>query len=338
MTFQTFRLSFRTPLHLSRGKSDTYESSATVLHSDKLKSALYVTAIQLFGSPPDSEIPMLKGEVEGEVKHIANIILKNLRLSSAFPYTKEGYWLPRPFSSTFKSETPQNKKELKSIQYLTVKQFETVAKGQEPTDLFDANDKARKPEVWEHETTQRVKINYGADSTPFYLEKLHAKKDTQLYFIAQLEGNVDEDFWTKFKAVLHLLGDNGMGLQRGLGNGQFSFKEDILELDLPATNAAWMALSLYHPLNQDEVKSVLENSYYQFTKRGGWISVPEDENHLSLRKKSVLFFTEGSVFPFEAQHQSFLCKGDAAIDLRPDYDGFTHPIWRDGRAIFLPLK
>ena len=44
MSFDIIRLHFRQPLHLSRGKLNTYESSEHTLHSDTLQAALFVRA------------------------------------------------------------------------------------------------------------------------------------------------------------------------------------------------------------------------------------------------------------------------------------------------------
>jgi CRISPR-associated protein Csm4 len=259
-------------------------------------------------------------------------------LSSAFPFDATGCWLPRPLSASFSGlENPQNRKALKGIRYLHVAQFNQFINGQSLalTDLLDVQGRPRQPDIWVREVTQRVKINYDADSEPFYLEKLYAQKNTGLYFIAHAEQEID---WMPFQAALRLLGDNGIGLQRGLGNGQFEVEEATLTLDLPTNATQWMSLALYRPTNREEVASVLPNSYYQFTRRGGWISVPENEAHLSLRKKAVMVFTEGSVFAFGNGNQRIMMKGDSAINLQPDEFKHMHPIWRDGRAIFLPMK
>ena len=325
MKFRIFKLTFHTPLHLSRGKVSSYESSDTVLHSDKLKAALYATALRLFG----------KSDKEEELS-VADQILYHLRLSSAFPFDKNGCWLPKPLSFQPKIENPADRKKYKEVKYLTIKQFSDLQKGTQPTNLLSLE----QPSIWKREVTQRVKVGYEEDSEPFYLEKLYAHPHAGLYFIAQAEG---EFGWDKFEMTLNLLGEDGIGLQRGLGNGHFTAQEDSVELEEIENPTAWMALSLYHPTEEAEVKPILEKSYYQFIKRGGWISSPENETHLSLRKKSVLMFTEGSVFGFKEAKQDFLVKGKIedlapANELLPaDKAKLTHPIWRDGRAIFLPL-
>ena len=80
----------------------------------------------------------------------------------------------------------------------------------------------------------------------------------------------------------------------------------------------------------------LEQSSYQLIKRGGWVASPTNIDAVLHRKRSVYMFTEGSVF-----------KSDSPLigkvtDLQPALweehaDMIPHPVWRDGRAIFLPL-
>lgn len=314
MKCKIFRLSFLSPVHFSRGRLSSYESSYTFLHSDKLKAALYATAVQLFGNTS-----------------FADVLLKNLRLSSAFPYDHQGYWLPKPFSFQPKTDNPRERKHLKAIKYLKLSQLESLRNGLPPQDLLATD----QPDIWEREVTQRVKITRDEDSEPYYLEKLYAKGNAGLYFIACEENEVD---WQNFFYTLTLLGEDGIGLQKGLGNGQFTVTEDSITFEQVDEPTAWLSLSLYRPETHEELNSVLESSYYQIIKRGGWISTPEKEQYLSYRKKSVMFFTEGSVFAFQNKMAKNAFMGKFDNNLQPADIGLNHPIWRDGRAIFLPIK
>jgi CRISPR-associated protein Csm4 len=317
-SFDIYKLHFQTALHLSKGKLNSYESSDTTLHSDTLKSALFVSMLHLYD------------EVE------ANAFMDSVQVSSAFPFDKDNFWLPRPVSFEFADKTTDNRKKFKGVKFFTASQYAKILRGIEPTLESDNKSEPKQPDIWERDVTQRVKINYEADSEPFYLEKLYPKdKETSgLYFIFQLNG-YDA---TKLAAAMKLLGDNGLGLQRTLGNGQFTYKKDTLNLDLPDNPTAWVALSLYRPTDKKEIESVLDKSHYQFIKRGGWIASPEFEEHLSIRKQAVMMFTEGSVFGFEENGNSALIKGFKE-NVRPEWnDDALHPVFRDGRAIFLPIN
>jgi CRISPR-associated protein Csm4 len=317
-TFNIYKLHFQTALHLSKGKLNSYESSNATLHSDTLKSALFVSMLHLYD--------------EAE----ANAFMDAVQVSSAFPFDKDQYWLPRPLSFSFDHENADNRKALKDIKFFTSLQYAKILRGEQPTLSVNAKGLHTQPDIWERDVTQRVKINYDSDSEPFYLEKLYPKdKATSgLYFIFQL-GTYDG---AKLAAAMRLLGDNGLGLQRTLGNGQFTFTKDTIHLDLPDNPTAWVALSLYRPTDKKEIETVLPTSHYQFIKRGGWIASPEFEEHLSIRKQAVMLFTEGSVFGFSDKANSSLIKGFKE-NVRPEWDDEAlHPVFRDGRAIFLPMK
>jgi CRISPR type III-A-associated RAMP protein Csm4 len=312
--FEIYKLHFKSALHLSKGKSNTYESSESILHSDTMKSALFVCLLQLFG------------------EHDANDFFDNMVLSSAYPFDENSYYLPKPLS--FRPvETPETRKQLKSVKYLTIPQFESVVNGEQPTDLLDHEGKSFQPEIWENDTTQRVKVNYDEDSEPYYWEKLYPvnSKFRGLYFIVKGDFNRK-----KFKAALRLLSENGVGSRRSLGNGQFEFNADFLSLKLPEKATEWMNLSLYLPKDKNEIEAGLNNCTCDIIKRGGWISSPEQDNHASLRKESIMMFIEGSVFHF-SESESVLVKGKKE-NVKPDINGLDHPVWRDGKAIFLPVN
>jgi CRISPR-associated protein Csm4 len=318
--FNVYKLYFKTALHLSRGKNNSYESSDHVLHSDTIKSALYATMRLL---------------ISDEV--LLQQFLEQVTVSSAFPFTDDAsqttYWLPRPLNYRSDRETPDNRKEYKKINYVLATQMAKILSGQHPDDFLDAQGKSKQPEIWQRDTTQRVKINYGDDSEPFYLEKLYPKnpETSGLYFIVQ--GDFDSKI---LHATLNLMGENGIGLQKNLGNGQFRWttQESGLQLEVPEKRTHWVNLSLFRP-KRAAVEAILDKSTYQFMKRGGWIASSGNDRFLSIRKKAIMMFTEGSVFAF----------GDAAAtgvieNLRPDWDDTEnklHPIYRDGKAIFLPM-
>lgn len=317
-SFKVYKLYFKTALHLSKGKNNSYESSDGVLHSDTLKSAIYVSLRQLF----DDE-------------QLMDTFMNDVTLSSAFPFVDKTenteFWLPRPLNYRHPNEkvSPDLRKEYKKVNYVTIAQMSQILRGVHPSDLLDEKNKANQPKIWERSTTQRVKINYDDDSEPFYLEKMypHNSQNSGLYFIVQGDFQADA-----FDAALKLLADNGIGLQRSLGNGQFTFKKEEINIEIPDNAQSWVSLSLFRP-TKDDVVDILEKSSYQFIKRGGWISSPEDDQFLSLRKQSIMMFTEGSVFAFD----EIPIKG-VVENIRPVWnDEDLHPIYRDGKAIFLPL-
>lgn len=317
MNFQLVRLRFRQPLHLSRGKLNTYESSEQTLHSDTVQAALFVCALQLYNEATALDFQ------------------DKVRISSAFPFVGDEFWLPRPLKLRL-DDDPSTRKELKKIKYLKKAHFEQVLRGEKPpvSEILEYGDIWK--QIWKEDVTQRVLIDrVNAGSTPFYLEKLYPVNghvDRGLFLLIKNEGFEA----AKLQSLFRLLGDNGIGLQRSLGNGTFDIENLEIEdfaLSLPDSGSAWVNLSLYRPADEVQVGNIqLERSHYQLLKRGGWLSSPEDTQHMRLRKKSVLMFSEGSVLAFD---------GDAPVgkieDLDPREDD-PHPVFRDGRGIFLPMK
>lgn len=322
MTLDIFKLSFTSPLHLSKGKLETYESSEDVLHSDTLKSALFVTALQLYG---DS---VLEEDFFGQ-----------FQVSSAFPYADDAFYFPKPYSFN-PSNKPEIRKDLKKIRYVRRDYFERILAGEKKlpeTELIDTSD----PDIWKSDNTQRVVIDrVNSQGVPFYLEKLYPvqSENRGLYFIVRAK---DAALLDRLEWVARLLGENGIGLQRGLGNGCFEVKRGRLELNLPDNANASVSLSLYRPIEGEINTPMLESGFYDFMQRGGWIASPEQDEHRSIRKKSVYMFKEGSVFGFQENPAALTLRGEK-VDITPDNKKLPfplkHEIWRDGSGLFLPIR
>ena len=319
MIFQTVHIRFRQPVHFSKGKLNTYESSDYVLHSDTIQAALYVCALQLFG------------------KDVAENFRNRVRVSSAFPLTGANtYWLPKPLS--FHPNDPDNRKELKKIKYLRFDHFQKLILGEQPTviELLDAG----QPKIWQEDTTQRVLLDRVTNrGVPFYLEKLYPvnnHSDRGLYIIVQSE----EGEFKELESLFLLLSDSGIGLQRSLGNGVFNYKimEKGLEIELPQSASSWVNLSLFRPTENNLNNTRFQNSKYLLLKRGGWVTSGSTSEFSTLRKKSVMMFSEGSVLAFGDIDEPAMIKRGRIDDLQPEWENFPHPIWRDGRAMFLPMK
>lgn len=319
MSLQIVRLKFRQPLHLSRGKLNTYESSEHILHSDTLQASLFVCALQLYDEATALDFQ------------------EKVVVSSAFPFISDEFWLPRPLHLRF-DDNPDIRKELKKVRYLKKVHFEQVLCGEnlDNTDLLDEKGYAIQPQIWEANVTQRVLIDrVNASSTPFYLEKLYPvnRHDDRGLFVLLKNDGFDE---SKLKSLFRLLGDNGIGLQRSLGNGTFDIENLEIEnfpIVQPESGSAWINLSLYRPKDEVEVGKIqLAHSHYLLLKRGGWLSSPYDTRHMRLRKKAILMFLEGSVLVCDGGEP----KGKIE-EIQPNWKGL-HPVFRDGRGIFLPIE
>lgn len=319
MTLNIIKMHFKSPLHLSRGRGDNYDKGEEVLHSDALQSALFVCARQLFGS------------------EVGKDFFESFRVSSAFPFQGETLFLPKPaFDDIFESIDTKERKHAKGVKYLPVDDFVQVCKGKKIA--FDATKTKKQGAFYTHtevqiETTvlQRVAIPrmQETDANPFYMQRTFFGEGAGLYAVVCLPEN--ETHKKHFKAALRLLGEQGIGTDRNVGNGHFEAEicEKPLELDLPEAGTHWLNLGLYCPEKQETLPA-LEESYFALVKRGGWIASPENENDMNLRKKSVYMLAEGSVLKAGKKPEGKI------INLQPE--GHSHEIWRDGRSIFLSIN
>lgn len=343
--YQVIRLeNFSGGLHLSRGLTNSYDKSLDTLHSDTLKSALFVCALRLYG--PE--------EVNEE-------FLKSFLISSAFPFyhnKREGnrclYFFPRPETSRlpFKIEhgDGSTEKKLKKLRFLEQELFERIIRGEKAISLDENSISGKYASSKEigiktllkqddcdaitiSSPYQHVNIpkGYGADTEPYYVDKQYFHKNAGLYCLIRYE---HEEAKKMVEAAFQMLADSGIGTDRNTGNGQFSIGFDEMDLSVPDQKEAkfHLNLSLYCPEKESINEDTLRSSFYKFTKRGGYVSSPADDRHLTIRKRSIYMFTEGSVFPFSESRTGKI------ENLRPlTYKGFDHPIWRDGRSIFIPF-
>lgn len=326
--FLIYKMKFSAPLHISLGKNE-YDKSSRMIHSDTLKSALLSCAFYL-GYTEKAALELLNGCV----------------LSSAFPFYEDEYFFPKPFAKLMpiadRTEERQGKI-LKKINFLGQSYFEQLLAGgagaiEEVHLINDGAYASTNESLIQQSTTkiiaasvnQRVTIapDYIEDATPFYTERLFFSDKAGLYFMVQF---TDSSLESKFHGLIKLLGDNGIGTDRSVGNGFFMPEKASLELNLPDTTSHQLNLSLFCPQKEELAEVVQSDSAWQLIKRGGYLAGTNREDSLSLRKRSVYMFQEGSVFPNVPMTGKI-------VDLRPKTELVKHPVWRDGRAIFLPIQ
>ncbi len=331
-TYNIVKMHFTTPLHLSRGQTDSYDRSEEVLHSDTIKSAVFVAAKMLFGSEID----------EG--------FFDSFKVSSAFPFHDCEYFFPKPMDRLNipkkENEDTKSAKQIKKISYLGQSIFENQIAGNTIEFTEKHLDKSKKflfsePDkndvlVFKSEVQQRLampkpekdeegNIVMKEDGTPYYIDRIYFTENSGLYFFIEYLQNLDKN---KIEAAIRLLGDEGVGTDKHIGNGLFEPCFDTLDLELPENANSQLLLSLYLPEKEELAKNLLNKSSYQLIKRGGYIASPENIEFLTFRKKSIYMFLEASIFPNE-----MTITGKKA-DLKLDFIG--HSVWRDGRAFSIP--
>ncbi len=347
--YTAYRLVFYGPIHLNKGLEENYGESLRVLHADTLKAALFSLYIQLFDVP--------KEPIEWH---------KKFRISSGFPYYEEKgeieYFFPKPsLKLPFRIAGHEDKqakesKKLKKISFLSKEFFEKCLA---PTEQMTLNEKWIKEGfvskrfeekkdvmIYKEELRQQVSLlNRDEDGNPrpYYQSRIHFlnQSDSQvitgLYFLLECE---DEILKEQLIKVLHLLADSGIGTDRNLGNGSFTFKSEEITLNLPVVANAVLNLSPFLPSEAD-IKEIisLPESAYQLLFRGGYISSSGNPDAIRWRKKSVYMFAESSVFNLINNNQRL--PTGAVVDLQPDIlknQTINHSVWRDGQALFIPVN
>jgi len=347
-TLTIAKLNFNSPLHLSKGKPDSLDVSEEIIHSDTIKSAMYAVGLQLY--------------------EMDKSFLKHFQVSSAFPYYENELFFPKPMAQLpfgmekySDEEESKTNKSLKKIQYIGKDFFELALKNDsQKTQIKDSDFLDKKKQfisrniegkdivVFKKSTSQRVrvpKMGEARDAEPFRVEKIFFAEKAGLHFIIHINEDAPQGFKSKLENIIRLLGENGIGTNKNLGCGCFDFNEfETTTLQLPdvTENTKWTAMSLYLPGDKSELAEAFtgEKMSYSLVKRGGWVASPQEEQHLSNRKRSVYMFAEGSVFNFNHLTNSILIKGNI-VDLMPEsWKGFEdkHPVYRDGSCIFLPIN
>lgn len=327
MKFHIYRLRFSAPLHLSRGRL-AYDRGQQTLHSDTLSAALFTCALEL-----------------GLSSERAEVIMRQTLLSSAYPFYHEEYFFPKPLlrlPSLANTIEEQQGKAIKRISFLGKSYFERLLRAdlqpipnthliQNGTFISDHSKLTINPSIQLFTTTVRqrvtISLDHSEDPTPFYTERIFFAEGGGLYFLVQYQ---NEEVQSDFEAALRLLGDSGIGTDRNVGNGFFEVETDTLSLRIPENATHQMALSLYCPRPEEVSSEGLTDANWTLLRRGGYIAGASDESQRNLRKRSVYMFGPGSVFPVRPNRTG------KVVDLRPDTPLIDHPVWRNGKGLFVP--
>jgi len=323
--FKIVKLEFISPLHIGLGTSDQYDSMDTTLHSDTISGALASAYVSLFGNEQVLEF------------------MQSFHISSAFPFYKSHYFLPKPMMRINLDRGDKEKdgdiKSLKKLEYLELSLYEKLIAG-ETLRITDGMQPGNKKFLWaddkgEHNSfmktsmQQRVMVPRSGteDTKPYYIERLFFAKGSGLFFFIE----AGEETFSKVFACISFLETSGFGTDKSVGNGQFKSSSENISISLPDNTDKHLLLSLYCPRKEEISVESLHQSAYLLTKRGGFIAGTSIDKFRHLRKRSIYMMREGSVLHGDVPEGKI-------TDLRPSWnDGDLHPVWRDGRAFSLPV-
>lgn len=335
MTVEAIHLHFNSPLHIGRGATELDKTGA-IYHSDALKSALYAVGLPYFPeweTSPDS-------------------FFNAFHISSAFPFCGDELFLPKPyFQMQFRFANTAEEKEAKKakrISFISASLFPEWAQAPEqkvsvqetqvsPGGSYLFNSASKAKAFLHAEIQQRVQVSLEGDTDndarPFYFDRLYFDENSGLYFLAQFNNKAIRQ---QVLQVLTILGTQGIGTDRTVGNGLFNFDAatHIAPFDLPgkAGGKLHMSLGLFLPGREELATVNMDESYWQLVKRGGYMGGSSYEKFLSLRKNNIYFFAEGSVFKTDVTPQG------RYINLKPDFnDNDLHPVYRCGQPLFITI-
>lgn len=337
MKLEAIKLRFYTPVHLGRGLEEM-DKSGTIYHSDSLKSAIFSVGLAYYPHWAEND---------------AETFFAGFQISSCFPYAGEEYFLPKPLLNIrfeFQGISEDRlAKTGKKISFLSVPVFSRFVNSAEGGVLrIDKKQLSRDGEFicenpvtasrtfYRTELQQRVSVPREGDEgqpRPFYLDRIYFEEGCGMYFLADFKEN--STLREEVLQALKLLGDQGIGTDRTVGNGLFSFDPSIdvssIELDLQPLHGRKLALGLFLPAREEFENIDLDKSSWMLLKRGGYMGGTSEERFLSIRKNSIYFWGEGSVFASDTP-----LKGKK-VDLKPEWGEPMHPVWRDGQCLFLEI-
>jgi CRISPR-associated protein Csm4 len=332
--FTIYKLHFTSPVHLGYARDD-YSVSLKTIQSDALYAALTSCLAKIGESIPDN------GDLE-------------FTISSLFPFyqketeSKPVFFFPRPrkvFKSQKENNSHQNSriemaKQIKNVLWLDTCYFQKVL--QTNDDIFENKDdikgtyltaSAIDKDFIQSQVFPRVSISRSGkeDATPFYMDKIFFKDNSGLFFLTVGDARL-------LQKAMEVLQHEGIGTDRNVGNGFFTYETDELSIEFPDESEYSLSLSMFIPESKEQLENMIEGDKvaYDFIRRGGWITTPP---YNTFRKNTIYAFTPGSVFRKNMRVNTVLGK---IIDLKPDLgeanEHIPHAVWRSGKSLFLPIK
>ncbi len=311
MKYSICRFKPKSSFHLGT-KEGWIEGSEKQIHSDTLFSAFCHCYVLLYGQK----------ELEEFLRSYDDA--PPLILSSVYPLVEGRYLLPLPLNQFF--DDPKKR----GVQWLGVEDFSLALHGKSIEKNVEENQDCRNPleSKVKVEATPRVTISAFTNTVTseeggFYqIGQVFFDESVELYFIYELSERFPE---SKFKAVLNLMADEGIGGDRSVGKGFFHYPTyETIEVPSPPEANARVVLSLYYP--QTLPMQDIDTAFYDFIVRAGYIFSPFEQH---TKRKTVRMFTEASVF-------SDKCfDGGKLVDVTPN--GFTlHRVYRYGVPLTMP--
>ncbi|NLK01405.1 MAG: type III-A CRISPR-associated RAMP protein Csm4 [Clostridia bacterium] len=268
------KLKFLTPLHLGKGRLSDSEYQ---IKADTIFSALCIES---------NNIPKLVSQVkEGQLK-----------ISDAFPYIEDYYYLPKPM--IYIDQQTEEYKLFKKIKYITEDTLKFYLEG-------SLNPEDELASFILGESHVRTQVNVGGD--PYQVGTFSFQENSGLYIIVE---HGDDYVFDVFEKLQY----SGIGGKRSSGLGRFSFHvEKAFEFSI----GEYQLLLNTAMARDEELDQALEGANYLLQKRSGFI-------HQSRYKKRDFYtFKAGSVFKNKFEGDLF------------DVGNDEHPVYSYGVPMFM---
>jgi len=325
MDVYIYKLKFKGPTHFGETGIDL-ENVNEWVSSDTLFSAL-INAMSLISS-------------KDKVTEFVNIFKQQppFLVSSLFLYSDDICFLPRPKDdSHIPVELRKDKgKEIKKLKWLDATGFKKwisgVHLGEDDLNSLVSLQQAYR-DMFKIERRPRVSIDrVTQNSNIYHCGYVYFKDRAGLYGFVSFN---DLSTVEPFRKLLTALGETGLGGEKTYGCGLFGLVSmekvsgvfnEILFHDVKT----YTLLSLYHPSEQEITDIGNALIAYDVVRGRGWIT--SGRYALPLKRKSVGFFTEGSVLSSKP--------GGCLVDVTPEgasLDTLQHGIYRYGYAFTAPI-
>lgn len=309
-----YRLNFSAPFHVYRRGDASYRETGGFIHSDTLSAAILAVWSRI--APEQA-----KRQAENP----------SFKLSSAFPFYKKYYFLPRALNSEvigLEAEQLSQAKTLQKIRWLESRLWHETLRDPARLKNIDFQQDIRQgvlaapasdlPQtLWIAEERPRFtldRISHRSIGKINHATRVWFAEGGGLYFLALFD---DESSQKQFETVLEVLADSGIGADRGDGNGLFHWQAgENPGLQTSGTGKA-IALSLVNPADRDFQNGWLDGAAYRLIRRDIWTGG-------EMPRRTLDMFSEGSVFAKPLQGRI----------IRVSPKNASHTIFRDGRGFF----
>ncbi|HNZ61123.1 MAG TPA: type III-A CRISPR-associated RAMP protein Csm4 [Methanofastidiosum sp.] len=287
------------------GDEGKLDATSPVIHSDTIFSAICNVWARSYG----------KEDLERMLDNFQNKI--PFIVSSAFPYSGEILYFPKPFMLPNIDIPEDKRKEFKKMTSLPKPLFEKyIGASLKEEELITALN-TTKSDFSKDYYVPKVAIDRRSSSTElFSFSENRFTSDSGYFFLYQCSS----EYLEKFKNIVQILSDEGIGGKKTWGCGQFKCEFKTINIDLPQSDC-YCILSLYYP---DKDEKLNYNCSYNLAERGGWIV---SQTTTKTKRNTVYMLTEGSVFDYKPNGK--------LVDVSPE--GFPHKVYRNGIAFAIPV-